>query len=292
MTLRFQSYNNDIQGINHDLEVFSSVFENHNTCPIFVEQQIDLSVKSCIFSSCNSSRTMNFVNTRTPSTVGFGGKIFKFEFNSIFNCSSTNIGITVSRSDSMQIYDHISCDSCKNSNSGLNPNFGSTQMTEINVSNYNSPLGNGAIFVGNNPILYRVSNSNLINNSLMSTYFMASRENAKLNLTINVNFVQNKCKTALLNMVRYAHLYQNICIFQNSFPTLLIIDDSITTTSHILSSKTDNTTLSNSLEVTDFTTNLISDFTILFSPVPIFISACANQNRLMFLLFITPMIIM
>ncbi|EAY15434.1 hypothetical protein TVAG_252470 [Trichomonas vaginalis G3] len=292
MTLRFQNYNNDVQGTNHNIEVFSSVFEYQITCPIFVEQQIDLSVITCSFVTCSSSRTMDFISTRTPSTVGFDGKIFKFEYISIYHCSSTNIGTTVSRSDKLQTYDHISCDSCSKSISGLNPNSGSCSLSEINISNFVAARGNGVIFIGNNPIAYRASLINIVNNSLQSAYFPSSRDKATENITIDANFINNKCNTSLLHLWQNSHLYENLCIFQNTFPTLVTADDSVSPVYTIIDSLTDNSTLSDILEVTDFTTNLVPDFTILFSPVPIYISVCVCQTRFNFIHFINVIIIL
>ena len=234
---------------------------------------------------------MNFISTRTPSTVGFDGKIFKFEYISIFNCSSTNIGTTVSRSDKSQTFDHISCDSCSKSISGLNPNYGSCTFSEINISNFVAPRGNGVIFIGNNPTAYRASLINFINNSLLTSYFISSRAKSTDNLTINANFIKNECTKALLYMWRTLHLYENLCIFQNSFPILSTADDANSIYA-IIDSLTDNNTLSDILIVTEFTTNLVPDFAIIFSPVPIYISACVCHTRFNYMHLINAFIIM
>lgn len=287
MTLRFQNFNNDLQGAGYNIEVYSSIFESQISCPIFVEQQVDLSVINCFFTSCTSTRKMSIASSRIPSTIAFSGKKFIFQYISIFNCSSGKIGLAVSYSDINQTYDHISCVLAHRS--GLNPNFGYCSLTHINITDYVPSRGSGAIFIANGPEEYNVSEVNFINNSLAQIYAISSNRTEE-QLTKNVNFIKNLGLQSLIGIWGKNHLFQNICIFENTFDKLL--DIRATTNYRFVNSQADNETLTSSFQITDFSMNMISNFTIKFSAVPF--QCTANANHLPFLIrgyFINVMIV-
>ncbi|EAY15435.1 hypothetical protein TVAG_252480 [Trichomonas vaginalis G3] len=118
MTLRFQNYNNALENDTHNIEIFYSVFENQNSCPILIERYIDLFVGNSFILSCYSSKPLQFLTSRTPSALGFNGNCIKGEFLMVKNCTSANMGVVVSFTNQTQDYDHISFDQCETKTGG------------------------------------------------------------------------------------------------------------------------------------------------------------------------------